>query len=306
VWLKEHPEADASEMEAIWRLTEEAVPYGSDYVPDGDRAAEMRRNILERVGSTVVHQDRQRTRFFVLRPAWAVAASILVAALIGTIFLSQPVTVTAPVGELTRVVLPDESEVLLNSGSTLARSRTFGWWGRSVELEGEAFFDVMTASNPFDVQTFNGSVSVLGTHFNVRAWPTEGEPETQVILTEGSVRFSEPGDPERGVVLGAGQMSRISGAGGLPTKPVAVDAKRFLIWRTGGLAFFDATIGTVLDDIERRFGIEVTAPARIRVQRVSLSMTEVRDVAAVLDVLAGTHGLSWTREGEQYRVNDSG
>src|SRR5690606_693130 len=112
------------------------------------------------------------------------AAAVVVVGLGAALWL-RPTVHRAPLGERLAVVLPDGSRVELNSGSRLAYRRTFGWRARRVDLHGEAFFDVVPADVPFTVRTFNSAVTVLGTRFNVRAWPDDEQAETAVVLEEG-------------------------------------------------------------------------------------------------------------------------
>ena len=112
-----------------------------------------------------------------------------------------PQTQTANFGEKTTFSLPDNSEVVLNSGSEI-NYKKWNWDNnRRLELKGEAYFRV-SKGRRFEVQTSLGKVSVLGTQFNVKARKNrfdvvcyEGRVKvnyanTQIILTHGqSVTF---------------------------------------------------------------------------------------------------------------------
>lgn len=68
--------------------------------------------------------------------------------------------------------LPDGSTVLLNEGSELSYSTSFGKQAREVTLTGEGYFDVQhNLSKPFKVLTGNVTTTVLGTAFNIKAYP---------------------------------------------------------------------------------------------------------------------------------------
>ncbi len=135
--------------------------------------------------------ERPRAR----RPgSWRVAGGFAVAALVvvaaGIALWLQPRTVTVPYGAMETVTLPDGSVAELGSGSTLTYRNFRGRAQRRVTLEGEAFFDVAEAERPFIVETFNASISVLGTRFNVRAWSSDPIPETLVALESGRVEVA--------------------------------------------------------------------------------------------------------------------
>jgi transmembrane sensor len=98
--------------------------------------------------------------------------------------LAQKVT---PKGTRSQMLLPDGSRVWLNSGSRLEYPKTFvAGEPRVVQLEGEAFFQVTNdANSPFSVQTKSFTILVLGTSFNVRAYPEESSAVTSLV--EGAV-----------------------------------------------------------------------------------------------------------------------
>lgn len=92
-------------------------------------------------------------------------------------------------GERIRVAFQDGTTVYLNAGSTIEYPKQFGWRERSVTLSGEAYFEVAPESRrPFVVHFRDGEVKVLGTSFDVKAYPED--PEVVVALDRGSVEFS--------------------------------------------------------------------------------------------------------------------
>jgi ferric-dicitrate binding protein FerR (iron transport regulator) len=106
--------------------------------------------------------------------------------------------VSARMGAKSKILLPDGSTVWLNSGSKLTYSDNFRDTVRSVELEGEAFFDVVKdAKHPFIVHTSGIDIRVLGTAFNVKSYAAEATIEATLIrgLIE-VVKKDEPGSPK--------------------------------------------------------------------------------------------------------------
>jgi len=94
----------------------------------------------------------------------------------------------SPVGMRSHVVLPDGTNLWLNAGSHLRYGIPFIRENRTVELTGEAFLDVVkNEQSPFLVKAGNAEVEVLGTQFNVNAWPEK--EQIQVALKEGKVKF---------------------------------------------------------------------------------------------------------------------
>lgn len=126
-----------------------------------------------------------------------VAAVLLIPALfISTLFvLRQFNTETfwfrtaAAFGQKSHLILPDGTQVWLNSGSEISYSDAFGKKDRNVLLTGEAYFEVTkNAHKPFLVKAGEEVVKVLGTRFNIKAYSDETEIET--TLFEGKIELS--------------------------------------------------------------------------------------------------------------------
>ena len=93
-------------------------------------------------------------------------------------------------GSKSTIELPDSSLVILNSGSALSYPAQFEENNRTVLLSGEGYFEVKKNKNrPFYVKTNDVTVKVLGTKFNVKAYPDENITETTLVT--GSVEITE-------------------------------------------------------------------------------------------------------------------
>jgi hypothetical protein len=104
-------------------------------------------------------------------------------------------------GNKSKINLPDGSQVWLNAGSRLDyNNENFNRDSREVELTGEAFFDIAhNAAKPFIVRSGNMRIRVLGTSFNVKAYPGEDNMETSLI--RGSVEITINDKPGNVFVL---------------------------------------------------------------------------------------------------------
>lgn len=284
-WLNEQPPEEAQALEHTWHLATHAQLFDVPGEPDPDRFKQMREGVLEAATHSVSVTPRPSLRL--VTGHWLkIAASLILLVLAGSLWWAQPISHVAPIGEQLRVQLSDGSSVSLNSGSRLAYNRLFGSSNRRIRLRGEAFFDVAHNETPFVVETFNGTVTVLGTRFNVRAWDSDDVPETIVALEEGSVLLESRSKETKPVVLEPGQVSRISG-NAAPTSPTSVDIDQKTAWRLGGLFFIDAPVGVVVDEIKRRFDVEVDVqPLSLRRERVTLRLSEARDAEFALSMIA--------------------
>jgi len=92
-------------------------------------------------------------------------------------------------GSKTKLLLPDSTQVWLNSGSKLTYDNNYGKTLREVKLTGEAYFDVVkNAAKPFIIHTEKMDIRVLGTAFNVKCYPGEKSMETSLI--HGSIEVT--------------------------------------------------------------------------------------------------------------------
>lgn len=190
---------------------------------------------------------------FLRRNRWvglAIAASI---ALLVVVFLNlsgdQLQEIETLAGQNQTVELPDGSSVNLNAGSTLRYSESNWDEERTLQLEGEAFFEVAKGKR-FTVNTPTGSVEVLGTSFNVRA----RETGLQVSCFTGKVRVLKAGGEEAGILEpGNGIALGLDGSQQVFSFEAAGPD-----WQKGVFDFENEPFGRVADEVERQFGIELT------------------------------------------------
>jgi transmembrane sensor len=163
--------------------------------------------------------------------------------------------------------------VELNSGSTLRYARRFDRDTRRVTLEGEAFFDVAKAGTPFVIETFNARVTVLGTSFNVRAWPDDPTAETVVSVVEGLVEVTAKASPDETTRLEAGEAAHVAAVNPAPPQPEMARLDEATAWRDGRFVFINQPLGVMFDEIERRFDIDITASEQIRAHAHNIGTT---------------------------------
>jgi len=151
----------------------------------------------------------------------------------------------------------ESATVTLNDGTVVRvapESRiTFPGQGRDreVSLEGRAYFSVTEdEGRPFLVHLPDGVVRVLGTRFEVAA----REDTVQVAVVEGHVQLSTRGQE---VGLAAKQVARANGPTGSVEVEEIEDVFEVVDWLGGFLAFESTPMGEVVDEFQRRFGIQV-------------------------------------------------
>lgn len=185
--------------------------------------------------------------------------------------------------------LPDGTKVWLNSLSQIKYPIEFVGPQRKVELVGEAYFEVVhNPKQPFIVVTAQQEVNVLGTSFNVFAYPSEPE---QTTLIEGSVKVS-CGNNE--LMLIPGQQAHTSIDGFLSMK--TVDTSTFTAWKDGDFSFQDTPIKEIMNQLSRWYDVDVVyqdAPDNLR---LSGMVSRSKQLDTVIDVLEMTGKVKFSLE----------
>ena len=279
-------ETQKRSIQETWDLCGRFAPVAAS-----DRKAEQKARLMESIQQERVSPVTPRPALRLVRSAEifrtftyravAVAAALVVAVSIVLSPDSDHFRVNH--GSNARLIsLTDGSSVLLAPGSRLTVSESFGSHDREVVLHGEAFFDVVQSSLPFKVNTLDATTTVLGTSFNVRSWPGSMSDETQVIVETGRVSVSVS---DLAAVVEPGQALTVSPEVLIPVE--TTPASR-LAWRNGGFSYDNELIGTIIEDVERRFDVSIKAPASIRLRPITIHRNEVDDAAEFIGDIAAT------------------
>ena len=202
----------------------------------------------------------------------ALAACIAVLLAVGITLSDTAVQVKAPQGEQIAHTLPDGTQLLLNSGTRLRYNKDFNDETRGVRLtRGEVLFDVTSSAKPFRVQTFNSTITVLGTSFSVRAWPSESDASTDVAVREGRVEISSRNAVDNALVLKAGDSARMLDSADAPVTLEAAHTEYALSWHQGGFKFSNHTVRDIMNELERRYNVRIIVrPAHLLNQRIGI------------------------------------
>jgi len=176
--------------------------------------------------------------------------------------------------------LPDGSTVILNAGSELRYDSTFGLESRDVMLTGEAFFDIQhDEARPFRVWSGAVYTYVLGTAFNVKAYPDQ--PEIIVTVARGKVKVCEA-QRELGVVMPQQQLAVHRAT--LQAEPAGPSDTEDLAWKDDFLIFDNTTMADVAEAIGKRFGVTVRVTDPIRDCRINAAFMNDEDLEHILVV----------------------
>ena len=212
---------------------------------------------------------------FALLPRWVktAAAAVLILLTVGNVVLylsdrkpakAQYAEIGALRGQKASLTLPDGTRVTLNSESTLKYSTAYNQSERTVELVGEAFFEVAKNQKiPFMVKAGNLAVEAKGTAFNVKAYPDENYIST--TLTEGIVEVKTP---EEMIAMRPNERVEYDKSGNKLKKLTLTDATGSIGWLHDELSFENATLEEVVASFSRIYNVDIRfASESIKEQR---------------------------------------
>jgi ferric-dicitrate binding protein FerR (iron transport regulator) len=166
-------------------------------------------------------------------------------------------TLRTPRGGQYQLVLPDGSKVWLNAATSITYPTAFPGKERKVTIDGEAYLEVVhNAAKPFKVEANGVEVEVLGTHFNVHAYTDE--PEEKITLIEGRVKVrSAIGNRESAILEPGEQAELIADSRFTIHEKGTVNIEEILAWKNGLFLFNNASIESIMKQIERWYDVEV-------------------------------------------------
>jgi ferric-dicitrate binding protein FerR (iron transport regulator) len=191
------------------------------------------------------------------------------------------------------VELSDGTKVWVNSASSIGFKSRFDGKYRVVDLVGEAYFEVAkNAEQPFVVRTNNMDVRVLGTHFNIKAYPDE--THTYATLNEGKIQVSKG---ELNEILAPDQQLSLNNSTKEFTRE-EVDASIYSAWVRGKFVFKDERLDDILNALSRWYDVKIFyQDQNLQDDRFSLSVNRYDDIETLLNHLRLIGGVD-------FEVND--
>jgi len=203
--------------------------------------------------------------------------------------------VKATYGTQTRIELPDKTIVLLNSGSILRFPNSFiGLKTRYVELIGEAHFTVKkNEEQPFIVAINKIQVKVLGTTFNVNAYP--GNASITIALVEGSIQLEQK--KENGILevlkIAKNQVCSYDINKSEFSLKNENNLSKYTAWTEGKIIFFNDNIHTVIEKLENWYNVDITIGDK-RIEKYRFTGTFIEEpLEQVLNLLSMTSNMQY-------------
>jgi len=293
-FLSRHPEKKA--------LTEQAALIVRSLEPIDEKISEDR---LQGIWHRIM-KDRKPSRVHIVTGFARYAAVFIVAFLLGfgVYHLSKPdsdytetyTEVNVPYGERSQITLYDGTKIWLNSGTTLKFPLVFHANQRKVFVTGEAFFDVSkNKKRPFIVRAGQMNIKVLGTRFNVCAYPDDQELYT--TLEKGKILASNTITGEK-VQLRPGDQATLH----LETKKITVqtvDTELYTSWKENMLRFENAKFAEVVKKIERWYDVKIDVDKAIDPDRRYTMTIKTESLREMLRLLSLTTPIKYEIKEDQ-------
>lgn len=208
-------------------------------------------------------------------------------------------TIETPRGGQYQVNLPDGSKVWLNAGSSLRFPTNFTGNIRSVELAGEAYFEVAkNAQKPFRVISNSQVVEVLGTHFNISSYVDDSSVKT--TLLEGSVKVLST-KSNQSKLLKPGQQSNINYSDN-SIDVQTVDTEEVVAWKNGYFLFVDEDLKSIMSKLARWYNVDVEYTGNVDNLRFGGMVSRSRDLAQALKIIEQTGNVKTKIEGRRVTI----
>ncbi len=197
---------------------------------------------------------------------------------------------STPYGQKKIIYLPDGSKVILNAGSQLSFPKVFEGKKRAVQLQGEAFFDVVkNPERPFVIQSGSIETTVLGTTFNVSSYP-----ETDLIsvaVVTGKVKVaSQTGHQVQLTPSEKAVFDRTTST--LEVEPF--DIGYATAWTEGTLAFANEDLDQIFSRLEKWYGVTIEISEGVALNGKYTGRYEKESLEVVLKGISYTSGFGYS------------
>lgn len=224
----------------------------------------------EKVHSRISMQsapEKSKIRYLISNPLFRVAAAVLFAALLivsgyEVFYHSQEskkmMEVSATNQILKAFALPDGTLVSLNTNTKIKYPKTFTRNIREITIEGEAFFEVVpNKDKPFIIHAGNSQIKVLGTSFNVNAYPSAKSVE--VVVETGKVQVlnkATKANETNELILTSGERGTLVYSSNSLLKSTNQNPN-FLAWKTRNLIFKATSLAEVIENLEKVYNVNI-------------------------------------------------
>ena len=236
----------------------------------------------------------------------ASAAAVAVLCVLGWwayyMFAPVPLQTVSTLAETRSITLPDQTEIVLNRYSTLTYPERFRGKDRKVQLQGEAYFEVSKdAAHPFKVEAEAVIVQVLGTHFNIEAYPEDAQVKT--TLLEGSVAVSLIGKEEERLVLSPNESAIYNKDKKSLTLHSEKDASEEIVWRNGTLLFKSIPLQEIVRQLSNAFHTDIRIEdADLQNYHMTATFSDGETLEEILSLLCRNQKFGYTKTNDTITI----
>lgn len=210
-------------------------------------------------------------------------------------------TTISPIGAMTRLSLSDGSTVWLNSGSSLEYPARFRKKERTVNLKGEAYFEVAASPDrPFKVNAGKIDVTATGTEFNINAFPSDSL--ATVSLSKGHLDVSHFGSPLSLLEPGEKLCFNETDCG---FSIVKTDVQNDCLWKDGVLVFNNVRLEDVFKRLGQLYGIRFSILDPDLSDNIFRGTFDSETVNEILSIIAMTSPVSYRIGGTDISLNEN-
>jgi transmembrane sensor len=330
--------AAAATISEFWHVTSEA---DSDYLEatyhlHNQKLIQSGHNINSIVddiaGQMEMPQSRRPKRMILMVAAFV---SILLSVIVARFLFAggdaeaqaTPSEVSTKNGSRSKITLPDGTQVWLNSNSKIIYdNENFGKLNREVTLTGEAYFDVVkNPAKPFVIHTSKINIKVLGTVFNVKAYPEDKQTETSLI--HGSIEVTVNNRPGNKIILAPSEKLLINNFDENKTKQQTTKATKVesavavpqvainklvynkvdstvaeTAWVNNRLVFRDESLEEVAVKMQRWYNTQIEIQDTwLAKQRINVTF-ETETITQALDALAFSTGFKHKQQDNKFFI----
>lgn len=212
-----------------------------------------------------------------------------------------PLQTIATLAETRIITLPDNTEVTLNHYSSITYPESFKKNLREVKLQGEAYFEVAKdTQHPFIVEAESIKVQVLGTHFNVEAYPTDNQIRTTLLEGSVAVNFKEQNAP---LILAPNESATYNKVKGTIVHEKNLNASNEILWSQDILFFDRLPLHEIARQLSNAFHTKIQIKDTfLQNYRMTATFQEKESLAQILDLLSEVGHFDYKRTNDQINI----
>ena len=210
-------------------------------------------------------------------------------------------TMSTPRGGQYQLTLADGTKVWLNAASSITFPVAFAGNERKVVVNGEAYFEVAhDARKPFIVSTGNQEITVLGTHFNVKAYDDDAGISTTLLAGRIRIKNLTSGKAD---LLSPGQQAKIyRDKSGINIKTVNTDD--VMSWKNGYFLFDNQEIKSIMKIMSRWYDVDIEYKNSNKHDRFGGTFSRSSNMSEILNNLERIGNIHFKMEAKKVIVLD--